>query len=175
MTGTIPYYVVRERHGTRRGYWCPTPRMKAAGFSMVTCGVDGPAARAEAALWTARWQAARDAARRNSDRDDTGPRMPASRDHGYVYFLRVGDRVKVGFSRTPFTRVGELAVGMPRRPEVVVAVRGTRLDEGRMHQRLAAFRCSGEWFRATPEVMRIVMRSLMFGRPMHGRDSAPSE
>jgi hypothetical protein len=51
----IPYYVVVKG----RGYWRTTPRMKAAGFSIVRCGPDGPAAWAIAAEWNERWQAVR--------------------------------------------------------------------------------------------------------------------
>lgn len=168
----IAYYVVRERHGRKRAYWCPTPKMKAHGFHLISLGDDGPDARAEAALWTARWQAVRATA---AGPADNAPKGPPSRDQGYVYFLRSGERVKIGFSQTPFTRVGELAIGMPHRPDTVVAVRGTRLDEIRMHRRLSSYRCAGEWFVAAAPVLRIVMRSLMFGRPMHEQDTVPEE
>ena len=52
----IPYYSVRERHGKRHGYWQPTAKMKAAGFKLVACGLDGPASWATANLWNERWQ-----------------------------------------------------------------------------------------------------------------------
>lgn len=51
----IPYYVVVKG----RGYWRPTKRMRALGFNIVRCGVDGPAAWAIASEWDARWQAVR--------------------------------------------------------------------------------------------------------------------
>ncbi len=51
----IPYYVVMKG----RGYWCPTRRMKALGFSIVRCGPDGPEAWKIAAEWNERWQAVR--------------------------------------------------------------------------------------------------------------------
>jgi len=51
----IPYYVVVKG----RGYWRPTPRMKAFGFSIVRCGPDGPGAWATASRWNERWQAVR--------------------------------------------------------------------------------------------------------------------
>lgn len=168
----IAYYVVRERHGRRRAYWCPTPKMKAHGFQLISLGDDGPEARAEAASWTARWQAVRSS---TASHPGTASKRPPSRDHGYVYFLRSGERVKIGYSHTPFTRVGELAIGMPHRPDTVVAVKGTRLDEIRLHRRLSAYRCAGEWFVAAELVLRVVMRSFMFGRPMHEQDGVPEE
>jgi hypothetical protein len=40
-----------------RGYWRPTPRMRAFGFQIVRCGADGPEAWAIAVEWNKRWQA----------------------------------------------------------------------------------------------------------------------
>jgi hypothetical protein len=52
----IPYYSVR-RNG--RGFWEPRPHMRAAGFSSVPCGPDGPSAWAVAEEWNRRWLAVR--------------------------------------------------------------------------------------------------------------------
>lgn len=49
------YRVLKGKHG----YWIPTPKMKAAGFEIVRCGHDGPAAWALAKEWEDRWQAYR--------------------------------------------------------------------------------------------------------------------
>ncbi len=51
----IPYYSVIAG----RGYWRPTPRMRACGFAIVRCGSDGPDAWAIADEWNKRWQAVR--------------------------------------------------------------------------------------------------------------------
>ena len=51
----IPYYVVRKG----RGYWLPTPKMKALGFPNVRCGANGPQAWAIAEQWNKRWQKVR--------------------------------------------------------------------------------------------------------------------
>ena len=48
----IPYYIVMKG----RGYWNPTPKMKALGFSIVRCGPDGAEAWKVAAEWNERWQ-----------------------------------------------------------------------------------------------------------------------
>jgi hypothetical protein len=52
----IPNYQVR-RNG--RGFWEPTPKMRALGFCSVPCGPDGPDAWAIAQQWQDRWDAAR--------------------------------------------------------------------------------------------------------------------
>lgn len=54
----IRYYAVRRG----RGFWQPTAAMRAAGFRPKACGVDGPAAWAEAERMNAAWDAHRGAA-----------------------------------------------------------------------------------------------------------------
>lgn len=57
----IRYYVTRHAWQNSRtwGYWIPTKTMKAAGFSIVCCGEDGPLAWAIAHQWNARWDQTR--------------------------------------------------------------------------------------------------------------------
>jgi len=54
MDVKIPYYWVSP---WGNGYWTPSRAMKAAGFQHVSCGKDGPKARAEALKWVSRWNA----------------------------------------------------------------------------------------------------------------------
>jgi hypothetical protein len=51
----IPYYIVMKG----RGYWNPTPKMKALGFSIVRCGSNGAEAWKIASEWNERWQKVR--------------------------------------------------------------------------------------------------------------------
>ncbi len=67
---------------------------------------------------------------------------------GYVYFIRFGHRVKVGFTENPNRRLGELP-----HEEVIGVVSGTREDEMAWHALLTDFRVTGEWYQAEPEVM----------------------
>jgi hypothetical protein len=58
----IRYYVTRKAwKGSRAtwGYWVPTKKMKAAGFTIVICGEDGPQAWSLAQRMNARWDAFR--------------------------------------------------------------------------------------------------------------------
>jgi hypothetical protein len=52
----LKHYVVRKG---RYGYWLPTPKMVAAGFACIPCGLDGPDAWRIAQEWEDRWQAHR--------------------------------------------------------------------------------------------------------------------
>ena len=40
---------------------------------------------------------------------------------GYVYFLWVGDRIKIGFSRPPLTRIEDLKTGISDPPKMMLA------------------------------------------------------
>lgn len=51
----IAYYVVKRG----KGFWQPSPAMRAVGFMSVPCGPDGPVAWARAEEWNLRWQATR--------------------------------------------------------------------------------------------------------------------
>jgi hypothetical protein len=60
----VSYYRVK-RNG--RGFWEPTPKMKALGFGSVPCGPDGPDAWARAEVWNNRWEGSRKAPRTRED------------------------------------------------------------------------------------------------------------
>jgi hypothetical protein len=51
----LRHYVIKRG----KGFWQPTPKMKALGFAPVPCGVDGPESWAIAEQWNARWDATR--------------------------------------------------------------------------------------------------------------------
>ena len=55
----IRYYTLRRRSGRVLGYWQPTKPMREAGFALVNCGDDGPAAWRLAEEWNARWDSFR--------------------------------------------------------------------------------------------------------------------
>jgi hypothetical protein len=153
----IPYYAVK--HG--RGYWQPTKRMKDLGLMRVACGPDGPAAWAIAerqnATWRSIWRGEQKPKRMNKD----GLR------EGYVYFLRSNGRVKIGYSKNPFQRSSELRTGMSAQIDSFVAVPGSLKDEGKLHQRLMAYRTQGEWFVDSDVVSRTIMRAAAFGKIVH--------
>jgi hypothetical protein len=51
----LRYYVIKRG----KGFWQPTPKIKAHGFASVPCGVDGPDAWKMVEIWNNRWDAAR--------------------------------------------------------------------------------------------------------------------
>jgi hypothetical protein len=51
----VRHYVVKRG----KGFWQPTPKMRAVGFGPVRCGPDGPGAWALAEEWNRRWDRTR--------------------------------------------------------------------------------------------------------------------
>jgi hypothetical protein len=72
---------------------------------------------------------------------------------GYVYFIRLGDRIKIGYTENVDRRLSELP-----HEEVLGVIPGTRDDEQGWHRLLADYRTVGEWFLADPEVLEAVAR-----------------
>jgi hypothetical protein len=155
VTERIPYYRVQPKNG--RAYWCPTPSMRTLGFEVTALGTDGPEARAKALALTAKWRDARKrvpAARRPRAR---------RRTRWYVYFLRAGDRIKIGVSWKPFSRLADLAGSAHASVSTVVIVPGTRADERRLHRLFDAYRTNGEWFKAAAPLLTTMARCAMTG------------
>lgn len=88
-------------------------------------------------------------------------RQPAA---GYVYFLRVGSAVKIGFSTSPLSRIGGLKTAMAERIDAFVSIPGTRADEKALHVQFEQARKEGEWFKVTPALTRVMAQAAAYGR-----------
>lgn len=64
---------------------------------------------------------------------------------GSVYFAFDGERVKIGFSVNPWSRIKELKVGNPT-IKLHSSFRGTIEDESLLHEEFNHLRLGGEWF-----------------------------
>jgi hypothetical protein len=74
------------------------------------------------------------------DREETPPRVDV------VYYLRYGDRIKIGTSANPRRRIASLP-----HDEILAFERGDRMLEQRRHAQFAAHRIPRtEWFEANP-------------------------
>lgn len=81
------------------------------------------------------------------------PRMsvvgPATAHEPVVYYMELGDLIKIGTTRNIVGRVATL------NPEQVLAVEpGDRIQEAERHRQFAAARRHGEWFMRTPDLVR---------------------
>ena len=70
---------------------------------------------------------------------------------GLVYFIRFGDRIKIGFTTDLKRRLQVLPHDM-----LLATTPGTMRDEGRLHQRFAHLRITGEWFHAAPDLLAYI-------------------
>ena len=174
MKKKLRYYVVKRT----KGFWQPKKEMREAGFLPIPLGPDGPEAWAAAEARTAEWEKYRREVGRPVNGTPKSDRILLGRardDHGHIYFVKVEERVKIGFSREPLQRVVNMKTAWPSPPTVILVVRGTRADEAKLHYRLRTFRRHGEWFMAHPTVMRVMMRSMMFAKPMHDQTETDEE
>ncbi len=75
------------------------------------------------------------------------------RSAGWIYVVRSGDRIKIGYSRNVRLRIQKLAqVAGPL--ELLASFPGTRDNEAAFHRRFQSHRLFGEWFQATARVVR---------------------
>jgi len=70
---------------------------------------------------------------------------------GVVYFMRFGDRIKIGFTGNLQQRL----VDVPH-DELLLTMPGTMADEKRCHAAFAHLRETGEWFRAEPDLLDFI-------------------
>lgn len=81
---------------------------------------------------------------------------------GFVYFIRSGDRVKIGFTtHDPRERLRELQTGNPTRLELLGAAWASMHAEQQLHRRYAAQRVGGEWFDLTDAHVTEAMGELL--------------
>lgn len=85
-------------------------------------------------------------------------KLPNRSGDEFVYFLRSGDHIKIGFSRDPLRRLSNLKTAAPLGISWFAMVRGAQADEARLHEELKAHRGSGEWFVANEEVLAVLNR-----------------
>ncbi len=73
---------------------------------------------------------------------------PASGKDSYVYFIgrNWGSTLKIGFSKNPWARVGELQTAQPDKIEVLAVFKCRSVSEVDLHDVLKEFRKNGEWF-----------------------------
>jgi DNA-binding transcriptional regulator YdaS (Cro superfamily) len=79
---------------------------------------------------------------------------------GFVYFVRCGDFVKIGFSKRPDGRLRYLRTATPFDFVLVGAHAATVHDERHLHKIFKAHRHRGEWFRWVPEIEQVAVNGL---------------
>lgn len=121
----------------------------------------------------------------NEDRTCANPgtnltqRRSRSVPRGYVYFIRAGDRIKIGFSRTPNIRLKTLQTGNGERLELLKVIPGSYDLESSLQADFRQFKTIGDWFQANPELLAYIGIATGKFAPVHStkpeRRSVPRE
>lgn len=72
---------------------------------------------------------------------------------GYVYFIRFGDRVKIGWTSNLWSRLPDVP-----HDEILLVIEGTMRVEQAQHMRFAEHRIKGEWFAWNDETRAMVVK-----------------
>src|SRR5262245_44590203 len=70
----------------------------------------------------------------------------AESNRGYVYILKSGNAVKIGFTRNPKNRKKAILTGCSEPGFICKVVLGGRATERHFHERFSKYRLRGEWF-----------------------------
>ena len=81
--------------------------------------------------------------------------------HGVqIYFIRMSDTVKIGFSKSAVLRCRALQTANPYTLELLGYFNGHVHDEGQIHEDLSQFLIRGEWFEYNEEVQKYIKNIL---------------
>lgn len=162
-------------HGIRHFHWRDGRPRWIADRTARDLGFKGKDLKDEEGNWMALRPAMAAAERINAvldaSRSDTGRisrRSPTDSDPdnmlpGYVYFIWAGNRVKVGFSANPFSRLSSLKTSISSPIEKFIVVPGTMAAEQRLHRRFEKHHSHGEWFKPTKAMEQVIARMLIAG------------
>jgi Meiotically up-regulated gene 113 len=168
LTGWAKY--VSWRGGRPR--FTPGPSMRARGHNPLDLKhADGSwFTREQAAEWSKNFMAALPDHIRKKSKQYTRSRFKNGTNKeafGFVYFWWAGERIKVGYSANPISRISGQTTSNIDQTRLICALPGSHSDEKRLHKRLAGQRLGGEWFKASPhtiEVIRLELERASFAR-----------
>lgn len=93
------------------------------------------------------------------------PELSSWKRGSFVYFIRSGDFIKIGWSKTPELRADQIrrgghallpTAGLAEDPVLLAYSPGSRKDEAALHQRFYETNDQGEWFRRSPELDELI-------------------
>lgn len=86
---------------------------------------------------------------------------------GNIYFIKPkGDEyMKVGYTSDVSRRLAELQAANPRKLRIIAVVPGTQKLEAAFHTVLAPYRTTGEWFKITGDVRKLLILLEAGARP----------
>jgi hypothetical protein len=74
---------------------------------------------------------------------------------GFVYFVQgeFGGGIKIGYSKTPESRLKQLQTSYPDTLKILVLVPGSNKDEKSYHRKFEHIKLNGEWFKPEKELI----------------------
>ncbi|TKD50242.1 GIY-YIG nuclease family protein [Sphingomonas baiyangensis] len=90
----------------------------------------------------------------------------------YTYFVSEGPRgpIKIGSTTDPARRLATMQIGNSQKLKMFGLVLAKASPEARWHQRFAAQRLGGEWFKRTPELLAAIAAEATHRLLPHSRD-----
>jgi hypothetical protein len=82
-----------------------------------------------------------------------GPNVLASKRIGTIYFVRLGNLIKIGYTTNLQQRLGDLRRDHHREPEVLATMPGTMGTEKALHAKFGPLWERGELFRPGPDLL----------------------
>lgn len=109
-------------------------------------------------------------------KDRRGKLKGSLRRKGTVYFVRAGDRVKIGFTANLPVRLRRLRAGSSEPIELVRTIETTADRERLLHDRYRRYREHGEWFRLEGSLAAYLMSAEQTGTSTahNGAQASPS-
>lgn len=80
--------------------------------------------------------------------------------NGFIYFIRCGEFVKIGFSKVPDVRFRALETASPHPITLAAKHPGTEKDEAALHLLLSEHHHRREWFRSCPQIEGIITNGI---------------
>jgi len=96
--------------------------------------------------------------RSRSNRKLLTSRHRTLRKRGFIYVVRAGGRVKIGFSKDVKRRISELQTFFPDELELLLATPGSIVIERSLHDRFKEFAIKREWFRYAEPIAAFVAK-----------------
>ena len=84
---------------------------------------------------------------------DPSPRRNSNREPGSVYFMRIGQTIKIGFSTNVKQRARALGAD-----EVLATMPGTRALEKTLHAKFGPYWLRGEYYEPAPELLAYIAK-----------------
>ncbi|MHC2163170.1 GIY-YIG nuclease family protein [Bradyrhizobium ottawaense] len=88
------------------------------------------------------------------------PNFVPVKSRTFVYFVRAGEFIKIGQSKTWKNRVATMQVGSPHTIIVLLVLVADRGLEARLHTRFRNDHFRGEWFHSGPAILAYIKEHL---------------